>query len=150
MSIDTTELRRLMEAATPGPWGIYVEEVEDRPSAIAALAEQVNGVPDDEFRKAMFLLEAGGRCPAVTGCGPTSQANAALIVTARNALPALLDAAEERDALKAEVARLREAMAIFADDASWRLGGRCDPHGSEFDGQSIAIAALAEKEPGHD
>lgn len=66
---DTTELRRLLAEATPGPWS--VEEYPDMPGS--------------------FYVKAG-----VFGL----HENAALIVAARNALPALLD---END-------RLREAL----------------------------------------
>lgn len=80
------ELRRLHEAATPGPWskrgsGVYFHN--SWPYAPV--------VDDDRI-------------------GPE---NALLIAAARNALPALLDAADERDALRerlAEVTRDRDAL----------------------------------------
>ena len=84
------ELRWLLERATPGPWhawdrGIGYEvhtEAEHNPIRCVSL--------NSEFRE--------------TFRGP----DARLIVAAVNALPALLDAAAERDALAAAVERVRE------------------------------------------
>ena len=84
------ELRRLLDEATPGPWhawdrGIGYEvhtEVEHNPIRCDSL--------NSGFRE--------------TFGGP----NAQLIVAAVNALPALLDAVDERDALAAAVERVRE------------------------------------------
>ena len=79
------ELRRLLERATPGPWhawdrGIGYEvhaEVEHNP---------IHCVPlNSEFRETFRGTDAR------------------LIVAAVNALPGLLDAAAERDALAAKV-----------------------------------------------
>lgn len=77
------ELRRLHAAATPGPWGVDDGiVVDDRgnahkvdPATIPAVGIEVDHV---------------------------SGFDASLIVAARNALPALLDAAEERDRLLVE------------------------------------------------
>ena len=83
------ELRRLLDEATPGPWhawdrGIGYEvhtEVEHNPIRCDPL--------NSGFRE--------------TFGGPDAQ----LIVAAVNALPALLDAAAERDALAEAVERVR-------------------------------------------
>ena len=73
------ELRRLAEAATPGPWAArYGVSWEARVCATTGSLADVN-----------------------------STANAELIVAAVNALPALLDAAAESDALAAKVERVR-------------------------------------------
>ena len=73
------ELRRLAEAATPGPWA------------------------------ARYGVSWEARVCATTGslADVDSTANAELIVAAVNALPGLLDAAAERDALAAAVERVR-------------------------------------------
>ena len=73
------ELRRLAEAATPGPWA------------------------------ARYGVSWEARVCATTGslADVDSTANAELIAAAVNALPALLDAAAERDALAAKVERVR-------------------------------------------
>ena len=80
---DLAELRRLAEAATPGPWAArYGVSWEARVCATTGSLADVN-----------------------------STANAELIVAAVNALPGLLDAAAERDALAAKVERVRELPA---------------------------------------
>ena len=77
---DLAELRRLAEAATQGPWAArYGVSWEARVCATTGSLADVN-----------------------------STANAELIAAAVNALPALLDAAAERDALAAKVERVRE------------------------------------------
>lgn len=74
------ELRRLAEAATPGPWEArYGVSWEARVCATTSSLADVD-----------------------------STANAELIAAAVNALPGLLDAAAERDALAAKVERVRE------------------------------------------
>lgn len=76
---DLAELRRLAEAATPGPWAArYGVSWEARVCATTGSLADVN-----------------------------STANAELIAAAVNALPGLLDAAAERDALAAKVERVR-------------------------------------------
>lgn len=95
---DTAELRRLLGAATEGPWDIWEEKVADRDAAAAALVFQARATPEP-FPGVVYLLNAGGLCPATTGCGPTSKANADLITAAVNALPDLLD---ELDRLRAQ------------------------------------------------
>ena len=79
---DLAELRRLAEAATPGPWA------------------------------ARYGVSWEARVCTTTGslADVDSTANAELIAAAVNALPALLDAAAERDALAIENARLREGV----------------------------------------
>lgn len=76
---DLAELRRLAEAATQGPWAArYGVSWEARVCATTGSLADVN-----------------------------STANAELIAAAVNALPGLLDAAAERDALTAAVERVR-------------------------------------------
>lgn len=92
-------LRSLMEKATPGPWSVWAEKIDgDRYAAISELTEQVQST--DPVGEHLYLLDAGGKCPATTGCGPQSWANANLIVEAVNSLPALLS---HIDALEARV-----------------------------------------------
>lgn len=45
-------------------------------------------------------------------------------------------------ALAAERDRLREALALFADDESWKRDRACDPNSACFVGQAVARAAL--------
>ena len=118
MTIDTNELRRLAQAATPGPWYVtgkltrYVEALID-----GGLIQEV---------------AACGPTKADGGYGPQQEANARLIAAANPAtISELLDrleaAEKERDALRAEVIHIKEvefprkAQAV-AD--GWR--GKCE------------------------
>lgn len=84
MPVDLKELRRLHEAATPGPWFKYMRTV---------------------------TVEENGWDVEVAECSNnargTVEADAALIAAARNALPELLDRLE---AAESENARLREEL----------------------------------------
>lgn len=79
-----------------------LEPIDDRAAAIAELVDQIENT--DPLNDSLVLLNAGGKCPAITGCGPTSDANAALIVESVNALPDLLTTIES---LRAELAEAR-------------------------------------------
>lgn len=107
-------LRELMAKATPRPWDVWRERTDTRDEAVAELMLQV--AETEPFAGAVFLLNANGKCPATTGCGPTSEANAALIVEAINALPALLDrlTAQPSSIGKDE---LREKLRLIVRDA---------------------------------
>lgn len=94
-------LRKLLTEATPGPWDVWRERTDTRDAAVAELVAQVEST--EPFAGAVFMLNADGKCPALTGCGPTSEANANLIVAA---ITALLDLAER--AAHAEQARAEE------------------------------------------
>ena len=93
---DVAELRRLAEAATPGPWA------------------------------ARYGVSWEARVCTTTGslADVDSTANAELIVAAVNALPALLDAAAERDALAAKVERVRELHKSSGDAETQGYTGR--------------------------
>lgn len=89
----TTELRELLAKATPGPWGaeaITKHSASNERPWVGRLSES----------RYAALSYGETQLEAV--------ANAALIVAAVNALPALLDRVE---ALEAENARMREALA---------------------------------------
>lgn len=68
-----------LEGVTPGPWGVWREPTFTQADAIRELTFQVESTPIADFAKAVYLLDAGGKCPATTGCGPSSAANAAHI-----------------------------------------------------------------------
>ena len=89
---DVTELRRLAEAATPEPW------------------------------EARYGVSWEARVCTTTGslADVDSTANAELIAAAVNALPALLDAAAERDALAAKIERVRDWLDHRGVDVSDR------------------------------
>lgn len=113
--VDIEALRALMERATAGPWDIWREPIKDIQDAIDEAMVQVQAT--DPIIDAMVMLNAGGKCPAMTGCGPTSDANAELIVAAINALPSLLT---ELEVLQAERGRMVEALKGL-------LSERCGP-----------------------
>ena len=85
---DVAELRRLAEAATPGPWA------------------------------ARYGVSWEARVCATTGslADVDSTANAELIAAAVNALPGLLDAAAERDALAADADKWQRAALTLQGD----------------------------------
>ncbi|HUD91216.1 hypothetical protein [Sphingobium sp.] len=146
--LNAERLRALDEAATAGPWDIWREKIADLAAAKLELCLQVDCTenPID----ALIMFNADGKCPGLTGCGPSSDANAELLAYLRNAVPAILAMAEENarsekhrndlydkvmaqvteiGALKAEVARLREVVEPLAtrddsigDDARRALG----------------------------
>ena len=85
---DLAELRRLLDAATPGPW--RDEMMQGQGLTLTAI---IAGKPNpDDLRVIGSTL---------------AHNDARAIVAAVNALPALLDAAAERDALAAKVERVR-------------------------------------------
>lgn len=71
------ELRRLATEATPGPWTIHTEEVCSPIVAAMELSKLVHG---SVFVPVLpMVVGSNGLATAVTGCGPTSVANAAYI-----------------------------------------------------------------------
>ena len=106
-------LEELLAKATPGPWQVYKHPVCKIEDALEELTYQV--VHTDPLANHLFLLDADGKCPATTGCGPTSEDNAALIVEAVNALPALITALRSQ---AEELERLRGAL-TKATDPTW-------------------------------
>ena len=56
------------------------------------------------------------------------------------------EVADEIYRLRAQLASARKALELFADPASWRLGGSCDPNSGAFRGQQIAEAALTDEQ----
>ena len=101
---ETIELiEKAMEGATPGVWDIWEERTPTKADAIAEMAYQVENT--EPFSGAVFLLNADGKCPAATGCGPTSAANAAYIATCSpDRMRSVLSAARKAEALKREIA----------------------------------------------
>lgn len=99
-------IRKALEAGpTPGEWGIWEEKVANKADAAAELVYQVENT--DGFCGSIYLISAGGKCPAETGCGPTSKVDAAYIAACNPvAISAVL---AEIDRLKAENGRMRES-----------------------------------------
>ena len=88
---DVAELRRLAEAATPGPWRTEYLMGAGNDLLTAIIAGRAT--PDDLRVIGSTLAERDGK----------------FIAAAVNALPILLDAAAERDALRAELEHMTEA-----------------------------------------
>jgi hypothetical protein len=86
---DTTKLRELLEKATREEW-------------TTAPAESAR--TDDECAVLVWLDADGEPTSLDDGDGVFKAADAALIVAMHTALPSLLDAADERDAMRVELA----------------------------------------------
>ncbi len=140
MTIDSAlraRLREMLEKATPGPWFDAYNKVHSRP-----LADEYDrleaGIPGDAPDSAYGVLPETFVCVVETRAGDTpterGQRDAALIAAAVNALPALLDALDDREAKLAASEKAREA----AEQALSAAGLRCLDcerlvRGEEFD-----------------
>ena len=135
-------LEELLAKATPGPWQVYKHPVCKIEDALEELTYQV--VHTDPLANHLFLLDADGKCPATTGCGPTSEDNAALIVEAVNALPALITALRSQ---AEELERLRGALGELSDYETDRASMWADQHNewTKDEMHKIARAALGER-----
>ena len=116
------ELRRLLDAATPGPW--RDEMMQGQGLTLTAI---IAGKPNpDDLRVIGSML---------------AHNDARAIVAAVNALPALLDVAAERDALAAGVERVR-ALAdewTYNGEFGWDDGSHA--YGPDCEGQALDYAA---------
>jgi hypothetical protein len=122
-SAELDELEQLAKAATPGPWDVWAEPTKSKDEAIDELAYQVINTPDEDFAEAVYLLNANGKCPATTGCGPTSKANAAYIASANPAtILRLLSLARAGLEAGKDEESMREALAPFAAVAEADIG----------------------------
>ena len=125
-------LRALLAGATPGPWNtqctIDRDPEEYSAECVRLTYEHADSIGEPRQTQLHMVYsgdwdnesESGGIITAMTGNGPTSERNAALIATARNALPALLDVAEAARALAA----VHEAL-HRRGDPEWE-GWECD------------------------
>lgn len=105
--IDTAELRRLLDSATPGPWCVH-------PNGTSAWQ-------GEDYDSSGVLPGHGMVLRGIASAATERElADVDLAVALRNAAPALLDAADECDRMRAEVARLREALRAARDLASDR------------------------------
>lgn len=99
MTIDTTRLRALADAATPGPWKAGREDFESFDAMCEAQRRMLSNRPFGEpFH---FVWTRPDLCVGYTANGPTSAANAAFIAAMDpTTVRALLDEVER---LRAEV-----------------------------------------------
>jgi hypothetical protein len=87
VSIDPNELRRLHEAATPGPWTVALDECEEHncPAGDLSIPEIERSFHNCEWAEVKDF--------------PRDEANVDLIVYLRNAVPNILALIEDRDRL---------------------------------------------------
>lgn len=137
MTIDRSELRRLCEAATPGPWRLHKHAHAHVTSGGGENVANCGGAQRNFDREQQFSQQID---------------NATFVAAARTALPALLDALE---AAEARERRLRDALATIktaAGNAVWNAGQGKRAAGEEYDRcwkhvSDIASKALAETAP---
>ena len=109
-------IEKAIEHATPGVWDIWEERTPTKADAIAEMAYQVENT--EPFSGAVFLLNADGKCPAATGCGQTSAANAKYIAACSpDRMREVLALARQAEALQRENAELRKALKPLAAEA---------------------------------
>lgn len=110
------ELERLHEAATPGPWWTFYYDAGDKdeydncPSIQAPEKEDCAVIHWDGFKQKHWTSANGDQLQI--------DANAALIVALRNALPDIIAMARERDSYKAALepfAKSGELLARIGD-----------------------------------
>jgi hypothetical protein len=119
------EIERLLAEATPDPWTIWAEPTPDKFAAASELLDQVKCT--DPFVPTTYMLNGGGKCVAVTGCGEKSGVNARLIAAAPDIARALLAAMDENGRMKEDLDDIKEAIDDVLDD--YRLGVLNFPYG---------------------
>ena len=111
-------IEKAMKHATTGVWDVWEEQTPTKAEAVAEMAYQVEN--SEPFAEAVYLLNANGKCPATTGCGPTSAANAAYIAACNpfamrevlDELYALRETALQLEAMQREMAAILDAEAL--------------------------------------
>ena len=107
-NIDKQALRQLAGKATKGEWVVFAKPTPTYFDAIHSLAALLNGTAGDQ--KTLYMIDANGLCPALTGTGPNSANNAEFIAAANPAtVLVLLDELEAKDK---QIADLKEAFRI--------------------------------------
>ncbi|HEM8613989.1 TPA: ead/Ea22-like family protein [Citrobacter amalonaticus] len=82
-NIDKQALRQLAGKATKGEWVVFAKPTPTYFDAIHSLAALLNGTVGDQ--KTLYMIDANGLCPALTGTGPNSANNAEFIAAANPA-----------------------------------------------------------------
>lgn len=112
--ISLIDLDRLHAEATPGDWLIYVERCSDRDQAKRECERLVDGTKGESVDFYMLTTEESV-APGVTGCGPTSKANAEWITQIHNAWPTISARLKELKDQNAELLKLA-TNALKADE----------------------------------
>lgn len=104
-NIDKQVLRQLAGKATKGEWVVFAKPTPTYFDAIHSLAALLNGTVGDQ--KTLYMIDANGLCPALTGTGPNSANNAEFIAAANpSTVLVLLDELEAKDRrLEEEIGR---------------------------------------------
>lgn len=118
---ETAALERVLAEATPLPWQALVADDEELLTVLqedaCAVADRVAGLI---FTKAEPGASGHGQTLATINARRATikqdRANAALIVAAVNALPALLDLARRAEAAEKRVGELEAGLRYYADD----------------------------------
>lgn len=144
VSAGTDELKRLMEAATPGPWEIDAVTVHpvDGPTQ-RYLYLTATGAGSGDIAD-LYHIQSGYHHKH------NSAANAALIVAAVNALPELLALREENERLKAALTTISLVGGNMPDESFETKSGPCDAmmRGGMFvTCRALARAALSGGKP---
>jgi len=114
----------LADAAGPGPWQHFEGDLEGKPASEYVRTLLANREADGTSTGQLFLVlgpntvdpENGPEVvPALTGDGPYSEANAAFIAAARDAVPALLADLEAAEQERDEAVNLLRAPMQYDD-----------------------------------
>lgn len=130
MTIDREELRRLCEAATPGPWRLHD-------------MEHATIVAGTKPGLAISRFDAKSRADATNG------ANAAFAIAARTAIPALLDALEAAEARERRLRRVvTKCMDRFGEYEQGHINaGKFDKAARNGEMRQMCRDVLAETAP---
>lgn len=105
--LDVAGIRARLEAATEGPWEAREGDLEGKPASEYVRTLLANREADGTSSGRLFLTLAPNRIdpevsetvvPALTGDGPSAEANATFIAHARTDIPLLLTALDEAQA----------------------------------------------------
>jgi hypothetical protein len=126
-------------AHTPTPWELFEQPIANADEAKAELAYQVDHT--EPVGAILYMLNAGGKCPALTGCGPTSKANADFIVRAVNSHETLVSALRSLAQNMRDLNRYHTHNSVTGADVWHDL--ECDKHLANAD----AALSTAEGRP---
>lgn len=132
--MNTEKLRELLGAATPGPWSVVAD-----PSHYHTLSTVVGGYRG--LRDFQFRAEIGGQAS-----WKEQEANAALIVAAVNALPALLARLEAAERVVEAGRRVTAAFRALGETTAWTRAAEQARH--ECEAAMLALDAALEQEEG--